>query len=849
MMDEYGNPTPGTSMEFENIVVTANSCDFTWLVNEFKHSDTDEDEKPDVSNDGYMFDGNYHDLSEQKSQGDPDDGMKDFFDEIRTIDFDSIEQKSSSLREELLDRCVSFIDTIGRNIVHLEETRSTFMTNIAVSKRNAAKAHKVIKYERKLLSDMAIPDLKKKAHLANFFKIGLSNCPHNPHLMELYETGRLILSYNGRFILEECVERNLWNQEFKNKLEQAIHEEVLDKIKTPMLAQQARLGRDLVAIDDPVIKRKIKVEIMEIQKELDVLSKTPFQRLVFQFMESDTKYDWLHIAKVTNKSDVQCQRFWNLMLKPYVSRSKWTKEEDKNLIKLAKKYGEKNWTHIAEELETNRNELQCFVHYQKYKGNLYTKGKWSKEEDIKLMRVIKENSIEKMINWQKVYYGMHDSGRSNDQIYNRWMFSLKPGIKKGLLDDKEKMIISAAQKNNIPASVVSMNLTNRTTTQIRNAYRRNLSYLSEIYRGGWVPEEDKLLLSAVNRHAPNEWTWSEISKQVPGRNAEQCRHRFKLIEKKIEQNPNLTIDCFPRATHTYRVKTLPELPDDLESVHNVVFEGFKESRQSLKARNQLEETDADRKLKKAFLDNAYIKNHCNFSSKCELLNYVLNYLGADLRVPDEIVHKDDFVDEGLMSMLTYLKQSSNQALTFPNAHTGPDEGCDMVDFDFIHEGVQGALRTSDIINSSMSELRGLMDIRVRDIDCLIKKEVKKEFKYPEIKQLVLPLHAMGSVPPNYETFKMLYTYVSSLSSCLKTDTTINPGVEFDWDSEESKKLHHRLVTIFRWPALFSGMVDYNVDKLNMLIKTEVTEDQINETAHHLGLDRKKKPDFNLKLFL
>jgi len=266
-------------------------------------------------------------------------------------------------------------------------------------------------------------NLKKKAHLANFFKIGIINCPHNHHLMELYEMGRLILSYNGRFILEECVEKDLWNQEFKNKLEQAIHKEILEKIKMPILEQHARLGANRENQYDPIIKNKIIVEMLDLEKELDIISKTPFQRLVFQHMDSDTNYDWLHIAKVTDKLDLQCQRFWHLMLKPHISRNKWSKDENDKLIQVVTKYGEKNWHQIAIELDTNRNELQCFVHYQKYKKMLNTKGKWSKQEDIKLMEIVKENSIDNLINWQKVYIAMRDEGRSVDQIYNRYAHS------------------------------------------------------------------------------------------------------------------------------------------------------------------------------------------------------------------------------------------------------------------------------------------------------------------------------------------------------------------------------------------------------------------------------------------
>ncbi|XP_050543009.1 uncharacterized protein LOC126906433 [Daktulosphaira vitifoliae] len=839
-MDEYGNPIPGSSKEYENIIASANACDFTWLENEFKQQDSNEDEKPDL-----CIPNNYNNnFLPQPIEQDTNHKIQDFFEEIKTIDFTqaSNTEKLGNLdtRREMLERCISFIDIVHRNIDYLDQIICTINSNIEISKRNATKAHKAIEYERKLLYKTSLSNMKKKAHLAHFFKIGLSNCPLSTHLEGLYEHGKLILSYNGRFILEECVERNLWNQEFKNKLEQVIHLEVLDKIKVPMLAQLSRLRRDLIEQEEETIKNKIQLEIVEIQKELDNITKMPFKRLVFQFMDSDYKYDWLHIAKMTNKPDLQCQRFWNLMLKPHISRAKWTKEEDQRLITLAKKYEEKNWRQIATELDTNRNELQCFVHYQKYKTDLFKKGKWSKEEDKKLIEVIKANSIENMINWQKVYYSLHNSGRSNDQIYNRWMFSLKPGIKKGLLNDNEKLIITAAQKKNLPPSLVSMNLTNRTTTQIRNAYRRNLSYINDVYRGGWLPEEDKLLLKAVSQHALNGWTWSQISDQVPGRNAEQCRHRFKLIEKKIQNNPKLTIDNFPRAKQVYRIKDIPYLPDDMESVHNVLVESFKQNRESIKA-NNVKETDADRKLKKAYLENAYIMDHCNFSSKCELLKYVLDYLGANLKIPNNFVNKDDLIDEGLISMMTYLRESSNNIYTLKSNCIEPNHECE-IDKTVLYEGIEGALKPSDIINSSMSEIDGLMSIRMREMKYnkskFIPNKITKTFKD-------LPVCNLGSVPPNYETFKMLYTCMTSLSSCIKVDN-LNPDEDFDWNNEESKKLQKRLVSIFRWPTLFSGMIDYRGIKMNMVTNYDRPD---NNFDTKIIRNKKRKLYLNLKQYL
>ncbi|XP_026804272.1 LOW QUALITY PROTEIN: snRNA-activating protein complex subunit 4 [Rhopalosiphum maidis] len=847
-MDACGNPIPGSSKEFINIETAESAYDFTWLENELNNGDANEDLRTPKSivkslnkNDSFKFE-----------QIETNPNIQDFFEEINCIDFNQDIVQSNYTLTELLEQCNKFIDILGRNIVYLEEMIIEINKNIEISNRNVTKALSCIKFEKKYISKVTMKHMKIKAHLANFFKIGLLNCPRNPHLMELYETERLILSYNGRFILEECVEKNQWNQEFKNKLEKAIHAEVLNKLKIPMLEQHLRLGIDRHKQVDPIMKHKIEIEMLDLEKELDIISKTPFKQLVLQFMDSDAKYDWLHIAKEVDKPDLQCQRFWNLILKPHISRARWTKSEDDRLIEIVAKNEEKNWQKIADELATNRNELQCFVHYQKYKKMLHTKGKWSKQEDLKLIDIIKENSVDNIINWQRVYFAMQDNKRTVDQIYIRWMQSLKPGIKKGFLTESEKFIIKEAKIKNLPPSIVSMNLTNRTPAQVRNAYRRIVLYDEDIYRGGWTIEEDKMLIIAVNSYAPNEFTWTQVSQQVPGRNAEQCRHRFKLIEKKLKLNPKLTVEDIPRPIRSYRSK-LSFFPED--ELNGDLQEKFKHNRKLLKTSNIPLETNADRKLKKAYLENKFVINNCNLSSKCDLYRHVLDYLGANLVVPKTFAHKDDLIDDGLMSMMAYISEEC-PINTMPLNPSNVEH--DLYEPLLTHEGVHNVLRTSDIINSDLSEIEGLLDIRIRNFQNKQPKErINTNSTIKKKKDSLLPLQSIGSVPPNHETFKMLYTYMNSLTSSMKIDHCKDSSMHFDWDDKESKKLHKRLVAMLRLPVLFSSLVPYNTPNINIFVNTEEVNKEkvkIEPSSNYSEISRNtysknKKYNFNLKNIL
>lgn len=429
------------------------------------------------------------------------------------------------------------------------------------------------------------------------------------------------------------------------------------------------------------------------------------------------------------------------------------------------------------------------------------------------------------------------------------MCCLKPGIKKGFLNKREKFIINVAQKRNLPPSVVSMNLINRTPAQIRNAYRRIAYYKQgDIYVGGWTPEEDKLLLHAINPYARDELTWTQVAKQVPGRNAEQCRHRFTLIEKKVNENPKITIDNFPR-TGSRRPCTVHDEFFDINTIFSESYlqETFKESRQLQKSFNKSIESSADRKLKKSFLDNIYVTNHCNFSSKCDLLKYVLDYLGADLIVPKKIIHKDDLNDDHLMSMMTYLKVCNIKALTLEPSSTFEQN---TTDIKFTYEGVHDVLRTSDIINSELSELEGLFDIRMKHFGSQKSRNINQNLVSIKKKTFPLPIYSMGSVPPNFETFRMLYTYMKNLTSSIKCDRLNDSSTNYcNLDNVESKKLHDRLVAIFRWPALLSGLVDYNTANINMMVNTKHIINANNYSKNSSYLNKKEIPYLNLKTFL
>lgn len=69
--------------------------------------------------------------------------------------------------------------------------------------------------------------------------------------------------------------------------------------------------------------------------------------------------NWKKIASYfPDRTDVQCLHRWQKVLNPDLVKGPWTKEEDAKVVILVKKYGPKNWSVISSQLP-GRIGKQC----------------------------------------------------------------------------------------------------------------------------------------------------------------------------------------------------------------------------------------------------------------------------------------------------------------------------------------------------------------------------------------------------------------------------------------------------------------------------------------------------------
>lgn len=149
------------------------------------------------------------------------------------------------------------------------------------------------------------------------------------------------------------------------------------------------------------------------------------------------------------------------------NKKKWTKEEDLKLIKLAERNKEKHWKEISKNF-LNKNPLQCFSRYKRIKPGII-KGTWTKEEDDRILSLVSIYGK----SWSKLAKIM--KSRNGKQIRDRFINVLDPEVKKGKFTYKEdKKIKELYVKYGPRWATIARGLPNRTPDMIKNRFHSSI---------------------------------------------------------------------------------------------------------------------------------------------------------------------------------------------------------------------------------------------------------------------------------------------------------------------------------------------------------------------------------------
>ncbi|TFK56090.1 hypothetical protein OE88DRAFT_1606944, partial [Heliocybe sulcata] len=143
---------------------------------------------------------------------------------------------------------------------------------------------------------------------------------------------------------------------------------------------------------------------------------------------TDGRVNWVKVAEQlgTNRTPMDCMR--NVVPRKIHT---WTNEADERLLEAVKIYGIDNWLLVAQYVSEDATAQQCQNRYNRTLSPDLVRGPWTEEEDNKLRRAVEAfgNS------WLEVAACI--PGRSNEQCRDRWSERLNPKVTKGKWTNEE----------------------------------------------------------------------------------------------------------------------------------------------------------------------------------------------------------------------------------------------------------------------------------------------------------------------------------------------------------------------------------------------------------------------------
>ena len=136
------------------------------------------------------------------------------------------------------------------------------------------------------------------------------------------------------------------------------------------------------------------------------------------------------IPSVDNKKPENLPPVLSASVENTTPKHKWSKQEDKRLEEGIKLYKLPNWKLIAQHVKTRTNKMcaQRWRHAVRPELKVTRKGKWTKEEDEKLLQILSKEKCKNERTWDRASEAM-GFGRNGMQCRERWNNFLDPNLR------------------------------------------------------------------------------------------------------------------------------------------------------------------------------------------------------------------------------------------------------------------------------------------------------------------------------------------------------------------------------------------------------------------------------------
>uniref|UniRef100_M4B353 Uncharacterized protein n=1 Tax=Hyaloperonospora arabidopsidis (strain Emoy2) TaxID=559515 RepID=M4B353_HYAAE len=189
---------------------------------------------------------------------------------------------------------------------------------------------------------------------------------------------------------------------------------------------------------------------------------------------------------------------------------------------------------------------------QKKKSGGGVSNRWTPEQDKALKKAVAELGHR---NWMVVAERV--PGRDNAQCLQRWNKVLKPGLVKGPWSVEEDAILMEMMlKGYDNWRQVSNNIPGRTAKQCRERWRNRLD--PSINKSPFTEEEDEAIQQAYAKYG-NRWT--QIAELLPGRTEDAIKLRWKVLNPNQKTYTKLGRPRLLNTEDAPSVSTSPRKPD------------------------------------------------------------------------------------------------------------------------------------------------------------------------------------------------------------------------------------------------------------------------------------------------